>query len=297
MLLRRVVGIARLGHPFPSLLNALATLTISTLAGAPPIVAVRLAISMLSIQVSIGALNDYVDAARDAMEKPGKPIPAGAASSRAAVWVAVVGATAGIVLTLPSGGAPTATAAVALLLGYAYDLRLSRTPWSWLPLALALPLVPVHAWLGASGQLPPSFMALYPAAVAAGGALALANGLVDLERDARSERPTAAVALGASRAWAIHLVLVAVLATLSVALAPLGIWDRAGAQGTAIAASALRSIPALAVGLGLVALGLGALALRAHEPAVRERGWELEAVGVAVVGVGWLAGVATTTGA
>jgi 4-hydroxybenzoate polyprenyltransferase len=140
-------------------------------------------------------------------------------------------------------------------------------------------------------------MALYPAAVAAGGALALANGLVDLERDARSERPTAAVALGASRAWAIHLVLVAVLATLSVALAPLGIWDRAGAQGTAIAASALRSIPALAVGLGLVALGLGALALRAHEPAVRERGWELEAVGVAVVGVGWLAGVATTTGA
>ena len=56
----------------------------------------------------------------------------------------------------------------------------------------------------------------------------------------------------------------------------------------------LRTVRFAGVLVGLGALGLGALALAANRAGIRERGWELEAVGVAGVGIGWLAGTAAT---
>ena len=244
---------------------------------------------MLSIQVSIGALNDLVDAPRDAREKPGKPIPAGLASSRDARVIAVVGGGLGVLLSAGSGIPTAVVIGVALLLGWLYDLRLSRTPWSWLPLALALPLVPVHAWLGATGELPDGMWTLYPTAVVAGAALTLANALVDLERDARSSRPTIAVTLGPQRAWLLNVALMAALAAVAVVLAPA---VTAGEGGGLVSIEVLRGLRTWGVALGIAALGLGAVALRAPSPALRERGWELEAVGVGGVGIGWLAGLA-----
>jgi len=202
-----------------------------------------------------------------------------------------VGGIAGIVLSAVVGIGPAVVISIALALGVVYDLRLSRTVLSWLPLALALPLVPIHAWLGATGEVPPGLLQLYPAAVGAGAALALANGLVDLERDARSDRPTVAVTLGARWAWLTHVVLLAVVAGAAVVLAPAvdGVSDRTGAFGGIPVLHGLRT---WGVALGLLALVIGAAALRAARPALRERGWELEAVGVAAVGIGWLAGLA-----
>jgi hypothetical protein len=48
--------------------------------------------------------------------------------------------------------------------------------------------------------------------------------------------------------------------------------------------------------LGCLALALGAFVLSSARAGVRERGWELEAVGVAGLGIGWLAGVALAVG-
>lgn len=286
---------ARLGHPFPSLLVATATLAISALAGAPPIVAARLWLAMLAIQVSIGALNDWVDRQRDAREKPAKPIPARLVSPGFALAVAAGGGAVGIVLSLLSGLGAGLAGAAALGLGATYDLRLSRTSWSWLPLALALPVVPIHAWLGATGSVPPGLLALVPAGLGAGAALALANGLVDLERDARTDRRGAVVALGSGRAWLVHAVLLGVVAVFAVLAAP-AVPAGGGAPGSPspIPPEVLRALRTWAVIAGVAALGLGALALRASRPAIRERGWELEAVGVAGVGLGWLAGTAST---
>jgi 4-hydroxybenzoate polyprenyltransferase len=248
---------------------------------------------MLAIQISIGALNDWVDWERDAGEKPAKPIPAGLASPGFALALATVMGALGVALSVLSGPAAGVAGAVALGLGAAYDLRLSRTRWSWLPLAAALPVVPIHAWLGATGSVSPGMLALVPAAVVAGAGLALANGLVDVERDARSGRPGVVVALGLERAWWLHVALLAGVAAFAVVVAPA---VPAGAAGgptnpPAIPLEALQTLRTWSVAGGLVALGLGAVALRAARPAVRERGWELEAVGVAGIGIGWLAGI------
>jgi 4-hydroxybenzoate polyprenyltransferase len=244
---------------------------------------------MLSIQVAIGALNDWADAPRDAREKPGKPIPSGLATPRHALVLALLSGLGGVALSAVAGSAAAIAIAAALGLGILYDLRLSRTVLSWLPLALALPLVPVHAWLGATGELPLGMTLLYPAAVGAGAALALANGLVDLERDARSDRPTIAVTLGASRAWLGNVLLLTVVGAMAVVLAP-----AVSGLGDAAALRILGGLRTWGVALGLGALAVGAVALRARRPALRERGWELQAVGVGAVGIGWLAGIAAS---
>jgi len=268
-------------------------------AGAPIGVAGRLALSMLAIQIAIGAVNDWVDAPRDASEKPRKPIPAGLTSPRVALALAGTAALLGLGLSALSGLATAGLAALGLSLGLAYDLRLSHGRWSWAPLALALPLLPIHGWLGATGTVPQGLLPLVPTGMLAGAGLALANGLVDLERDARSKRPTIAVELGFDRAWLVHLGLLVAVGGLAVLLAPAvppGTLPGEGRPGI-LPADVLRELRTWGVALGIAALALGALALRAARPAIRERGWELEAVGIAGVGLGWVAGTAVSAGA
>jgi 4-hydroxybenzoate polyprenyltransferase len=243
---------------------------------------------MVALQASIGALNDLVDVPLDAGRKPGKPIPRGRASRQEALVIAAAGLGVGLAASLPSGLPTTMVAAAGVACGYLYDLRLSRTAWSWLPLAIALPLVPIYAWLGATGALPGSLLLLVPIGVVAGSGLGLANGLADLERDQAAGVTTAAVRLGAARAWLAQAVLmVGAIAVAAIAL-PRG-------PGTG-------SAPGLA-GFGLAGLGLaggsalilvGLVVGRGGGPGLRERAWELEAVGTALVGAAWVAGVAVS---
>jgi 4-hydroxybenzoate polyprenyltransferase len=236
---------------------------------------------MLALQVAIGALNDEVDAPLDALEKPGKPIPAGLVARPTATRLAALAAVAGLLLSAPSGWGTVAVAAAGLALGFVYDLRLSRTGWSWLPLALALPLVPVHAWLGTTGGVPPGLAALVPVAVLAGAGLALANGLVDVERDTRAGRFGVVVAIGRRRAWSAHAGVMITVVTVAALVAP-----------PVSAPGVLRALRWSGVVLGSVAVALGAAALLADRADVRERGWELEAIGVLAFGLAWLAGTA-----
>lgn len=269
---------------------------------------------MLAIQVSIGALNDAVDAGVDATAKPGKPIPQGTVGRRTALALAVAGGGAGLGLAAVSGLWTFVVALAGASLGWIYDLRLSRTPASWLPLSLALPLLPVFAWLGATGSIPPGLVTLVPVAVLAGTALAIANGLVDLERDARAGLGAVVVLLGRRRAWLLQTGLLVVVAVLAALLAPMpgssggsglpsglgGPGGPAGDGGVSVGSplgiDALRTFRSGGVLLGMALLAFGATALAARRPSVRERGWELEALGIAAIGVGWLAGTAATAG-
>lgn len=245
----RLTGLARLVHPFPSILDGIVTAAFAIVAGGTPSVAAGLGLAMVGLQAGIGATNDFIDAPRDAGHKPGKPIPAGLVSRAEARNVALVAFGVGIGLAGLSGG-PTGVflAIVVVAIGLTYDLRLKGTVWSWLPFAVGIPVLPVFGWLGAAGRLPIAFLILVPAAVAAGAALAIANAFVDVERDRAAGSGSIALALGPTNAWLIHVgILAAVGLAAAVSVGPLG-GSVAGAVGVSVAAM-------LPVGAGLAARG------------------------------------------
>ncbi len=243
---------------------------------------------MLCLQASIGVVNDLADVDVDRIGKPAKPIPTGLVAPPAArVW-AVAALASGLLVAATFGVAAAAVAAAGVSLGYAYDLRLSRTMLSWLPLALALPLLPIFGWLGATGTIAPGLVSLVPIAVLAGAALLIGNGLVDVERDAAAGKPTTAVRIGRKPAWLVHAGAFGTAVVLAVALAPV---VPAAVLG-AVARPELRPIWLAGIPLGVVLIAAGAVLVAAMPPPIRERGWELEAIGTAALGLGWLAGTA-----
>ena len=153
----------------------------------------------------------------------------------------------------------------------------SRNAWSWLPFAVGIPLLPVYGWLGAVGTLPGSFALLIPAAVLAGAALAVANARADYERDVAAGAPSVATALGLRRSWTVHAALLGtVLVVAVVTLAAADVSERRPRRS--------------------VRRGRARDVRDGREPSgrsgVRERAWELEAIGVGVLAAAWVAGVA-----
>ena len=271
-------GLVRLVHPFPSLLDGAATVAIALVAGADLPTAVRLGGSMVALQASIGALNDVVDATSDVGRKPGKPIPAGLVTRRTGRAVAVIGAGLGLALALPSGPGLVALAGLGLGIGYAYDLAAKGTVWSWVPLAVGIPVLPVFAWFGTTARLPAAFSILLPAAILAGAALAIANARADQERDVAAGLDSVAIRLGPAGAWRTGAGLQAIVAFVALASLWLG-------GGSAVAVGC-------AIGAGLiVAAGVGWARPPTSTPARRERAWEIQAIGVALLAAAWLAGV------
>jgi 4-hydroxybenzoate polyprenyltransferase len=271
--LTRATGFVRLTHPFPILLDGIVTGALATAAGGGAPTAARLGAAMIALQASIGALNDVVDAERDRGLKPGKPIPRGIVAPQTAGVVVLVALALGLVLTAPSGTAALVVAVAGTASGYLYDLRLKGTALSWAPWAVGIALLPVYAWVGATGRVPNTFAVLVPAAAFAGAALAIANGLPDEERDRAAGTATVAVRLGRSGAWLLHAVLQ--VTVIAVALGALLVLRRGG-PGLALALAGAAGI------IGGVMLARDARATR------RERGWELESIGLGVLAGGWL---------
>jgi 4-hydroxybenzoate polyprenyltransferase len=231
---------------------------------------------MTAIQFSIGALNDIVDAPRDRGRRPVKPLADGLLGPAAGRAVAVVAAALGFALSAASGAPTLAVAVAGAACGYAYDLRLSRTAIAWLPLALALPLVPVYAWLGATGSVPAGILALVPIAMLAGGGLAVGNAVADLEADAAAGASSVGVRLGRQAAWRLHaLALAASAGLVAVALPPDPV---AAGVGLVLAG-------AVVLATGIVAMALASTPARAT---VARSGWQVEAIGVALMGIGWV---------
>jgi 4-hydroxybenzoate polyprenyltransferase len=256
-------------------LDGAATAVIAMLAGGDPSTALRLGGSMVALQASIGALNDLVDVGADAGRKPGKPIPAGLVSTAEARLVVLLAAGGGLLLAGVSGPALLGLAVVVLVVGYGYDLIAKGTPWSWLPFAIGIPLLPVFAWLGVTGTLPPAFGVLLPAAAAAGAGLAIANARADLERDLDAGHDSVAIRLGVGRAWGVEAALLG-----AVALVAIGSLMVRGVASGALAAT----VGAAVVVVAGLAWGRDGSAKR------RERGWEVESLGIALLGAAWLAG-------
>ena len=273
---RVLSGLVRLVHPFPSTLDAAVTIALALLAGASGSRAALLGGSMLAIQFSIGTFNDLLDAPADALAGRSKPVVDGHVAARLALGAGVVLGLTGLALAALAGPAAALVALAGYAVGLAYDLRLKASPWSWLPYAAGIPLLPVFAWVGATGKLPGPILVLAGLGVLGGTALAIANSLADAERDASSRTPTVATALGHDRSIRVGgllgLVVGAIATVSAVALAGWtpGTW--ATCAGAAI------------LGAG-IAMGVrGRL----------QRAWEVQAIGLGILAAGWVAALAST---
>ena len=272
-----VVRAIRLIHPFPTLLNAVASVLLAMVAvnGWPGTgVAARLALTMFAAQSAIGIVNDCVDRRLDATAKPWKPIPSGAVSLH---WARRMGMAA-IVLALLAGAtlgpAAWALSTAGMSVGLCYDLWFKRSAFSGLTYAVALPLLPLWVWT-AVDRFTPSMLWVWPVGLLLGGALQVANALPDLEEDAAGGVRGTAQWLGdrgaRAAAWGGYL------AAVTLALF-LGLWlDHDGRL--------------LGLGVG-VALGLLALAVSAYTrrpgPRALQLGWSVLAPGAGVLAIGWL---------
>lgn len=248
---------------------------VALVAGGGVIVAAQLAAAMMFLQFAIGAVNDIVDAPADSGRVPPKPIPAGLVTMGEARGIAALSAAMGLAIPPQVGLVTLVLGLLVLAVGAAYDLFAKGTPWSWLPFAVGIPILPVYGWLGATGSLPPSFAILIPMAMLAGAALAVANARADLAADLASGTQSVATRLGAERSWW------AGTALMSAAVG-LGLVELVGARGdTASWVVVMAGVGLLAVGL---ALGLG-------ERESRRRAWEVQAVGAAIAAIGWVWGM------
>ncbi len=81
-------------------------------------------------------LNDLFDMPRDAVERPDRPLPSGAISSRAAATLAVVLCAAGVVTSAATGAAAGVVAVLVIVAILLYDWLLKATPLA--PLAMGL---------------------------------------------------------------------------------------------------------------------------------------------------------------
>jgi 4-hydroxybenzoate polyprenyltransferase len=271
----RLISALRLVHPFPSLVNSALVLGLALLAGGGPLRSALLAMGMLGLQFCIGTVNDLYDAPVDRVAKPWKPIAAGVVSRRAAQVVALIAGGGGLALaTAAAGGATLAMAAAMLACGLLYDARLKPTAWAWACFSVAFAILPIYAWYGAAGQLPPRPEFLLPLAALAGPVIQLSNGLADLERDAAAGLRTLAARLGRRSALLVIGLLLAVIHGLA--------WMTLTRATTAALAPV-----AGASALALLGLGLSA----AQRPAWREVGWMIQACALALLGLAWVAAV------
>jgi 4-hydroxybenzoate polyprenyltransferase len=234
---------------------------------------------MTLLQFAIGAMNDIVDAPADAGRVPPKPIPAGMIERREAAAVAATTALVGLALAPPSGPGLVALALIVLGIGLAYDLVAKGTPWSWVPFAIGIPILPIYGWFGSTGALPPFFAVLILMSGLAGAGLAVANARADLGTDTEAGTRSVATMLGPDRSWWADAALM--VAAISVGIASLG-GDIDAAPWALVS-----------VGVGIVVAGL-ALGRREARRA-RVRAWEAQAVGAAIAAIGWIAGISGRT--
>ena len=145
----------------------------------------------------------------------------------------------------------------------------------------------MFGWYGAAGSLPGVFLVLVPAAANAGTALAIANAIVDMERDDAAGIESVALALGPRRSGWLVLGLQGVVALLALATAAV-----VGAPtGWALAVLLTACVPLAGAIVGLVAIVGGG------GPGWRELAWEIQAVGAGLLAVAWLGALSAASAA
>ena len=218
-------GFFLLGHPGPVGFHMLAVTILILLASWPRVqwgTFLLLFTAHLAMQLSIAIMNDYCDRERDAMGKKPKPIVMGLVRPKEALVAASFLMILMVLLLVPLNPLALVVSLLYLACGQGYNFGLKSTPLSGIVFALAIPLIPVYAFVGVGRFLPIVFWQM-PVVALLGVALNLANALPDIEEDAASQSRTLAVTLGLRGSLFTSLLLIFVAALLSGLLALTGL--------------------------------------------------------------------------
>ncbi|HVB22935.1 MAG TPA: UbiA family prenyltransferase [Ktedonobacteraceae bacterium] len=292
---RRLTAMARgfflLSHPGPVLFHIVAVTIFALLAAWPTFVWSTIALVVAAhaaMQISIAMLNDYCDRKADAQVKKTKPIPLGLVRPREALVAGLAMIVLMVLLLLPLNPLGLLVSLIYLALGQAYNLGLKSTPLSGVMFALAIPLVPVYAYV-AQGRTLPMLFWLIPVGALLGIALNLANSLPDIEEDAEAGAHTLAVVLGIRRTLLACPILIALSAIIIASLTGLHI----------VEAQLWILVPTLV--LALLACGAMLLFRQAGQaggkPEIRKRYFYLVVFTCLVLAGGWFMGVIGAMGA
>ena len=167
-------------------------------------------------QLSVGWLNDFVDASLDgSVARSDKPLVAGTLQ-RSALKVPIAIAMILVVpLSILAAGFIGGMAHIlAVASAHLYNLYLSRTIWSWLPYAVSFGLLPLFVAQTASAELWPETAMIVLFSLV--GVIAhLLNALPDIELDRKAGKGGLAVSLGRQKS----LLLTAGLSVIAIGVA------------------------------------------------------------------------------
>lgn len=274
-------GFFHLCHPVPVMFHCLAVTLFALLAAWPHLIWNTLLLVIAAhtaMQLSIAILNDYCDRHLDALSKRNKPIPHGLITPNEALMAGIFFIGIMFLLLLPLNPLALPISLLYLAFGLSYNLGLKSTPFSGIIFALAIPLIPLYAFV-AVGRLLPIIFWILPIAALLGVALNLANSLCDIERDAANHAHTLAVVLGIRRSMVACSLLI-LLAALVIGYATLT---------HSIAVQLWLIVPLL----GFVALASGVMLLffgQETTVAVRKLYFYLVVVMCLLLAGGWLIG-------
>ena len=217
-------GFVRACHPGPTVVMTVLISTVGWSLGWRGWALVGLACCVLVGQLSVGWSNDAHDARVDtAAERRSKPVVSGMVSARG-LWTAAVCA---LVLSVAlswyvAGWLGGSFHVLALAMAWMYNVRLSRTGWSWLPYAVAFAALPPFLSYGATASAPPLWLLVVFPLV--GVSAHLANALPDIASDRAAGLGGCAVHLGARRTTVLCWWLLILASALLAAVAITGRW-------------------------------------------------------------------------
>ena len=236
-------------HPGPSLATTAAAVAFGLLFG------IRLgdprlgliAVTMLMSQLSISVMNEWADRERDLAALRPRPVAMGRVPARLALWLAIVLGLAAVPGALAFGPSSLALVIFGIGLGWTYDLIMKPTSWSFVPFAIAFPLLAV--WVGIiSGRPIATLLPLLLAAAPLAVAIHLADSIPDEAADAAAGTRTLAIGLG--RSGAIRVMQAMLLLGSAVVVASLlgrlllsALLALAAVLGTALAGITARKRP------------------------------------------------------
>jgi 4-hydroxybenzoate polyprenyltransferase len=232
--------LARACHPDACLAVTAIAVLLGVAVGRDAVSVLLVGAAVVTGQVSVGWLNDYLDAPQDQVAgRPDKPVASGGLGRRTVLLAAVTAGVACVPLSLAVGWLPGVLHLVAVGLAYGYDLGLKGTVFSVVPYLLSFALLPLFVVLGVNPH-PPWWLPV--AGGLLGGGAHFANVLPDLAADAVAGIRGLPQRLGATRSrWAAALFLLGASVVLLV-----------GPSGNLVARAVLTGVAVAVLTTGLI---------------------------------------------